>query len=275
MAKGCDCPPPGAPEWMNTFADMMSLLLTFFVLLLSFANMDIVKFRDAMSSIQNALVGGPTAMREVPQTAVVEMSTSSDTSLVETQQEVQENPPSEPEEPDVAATQLVSGAQDIEALATIEQMLDEQGMREMAEAEATPRGIVIRVKGQLFFGAGSAALLERSHSVLNEIGAVMQAFPYNVAIEGHTDDVPIHTERFPSNWELSTSRAISVMRYLREQRGLPAARLGVAGYADTRPVVPNDTAEHRATNRRVEFVFSRGETATKVIDSPLMAVDGM
>jgi len=251
------------------------LLLTFFVLLLSFANMDIVRFRDAMSSIQNALIGGPTVMREVPQTAVVELSTSSNTSLIDTQREIQENPPTEVVEPDDAATQLVSGAQDIEALATIEQMLDEEGIREMAEAEATSRGIVIRVKGQLFFDAGSAELQERSHPVLDEIGAVMQAFPYNVAIEGHTDDVPIHTAQFPSNWELSTGRAISVMRYLREQRGLPADRLAVAGYADTRPVVPNDTPEHRAANRRVEFVFSRGETATKVIDSPLMAVDGM
>jgi chemotaxis protein MotB len=275
MAKECDCPPPGAPAWMNTFADMMSLLLTFFVLLLSFANMDIVRFRDAMSSIQNALIGGPTAMREVPRTAVVDLGTSSNISLIDTQREVQENPPSEVEEPEEAATQLVSGAQDIEALATIEQMLDEQGMQDMAEAEATSRGIVIRVKGELFFDAGSAALREQSRSVLNEIGAVMQAFPYNVSIEGHTDDVPIHTERFPSNWELSTARAISVMRYLREQRGLPAERLGVAGYADTRPVVANDTPEHRAANRRVEFVFSRGDAATKVIDSPLMAVDGM
>jgi len=275
MSRECDCPPPGAPEWMNTFADMMSLLLTFFVLLLSFANMDIVRFREAMSSIQNALLGGPTAMKEVPQTAVVELSQTSHTSLVQTQREVQENPPSETGEPETAATKVVTSTTDLEALASIEQMLREQELIGMAEAEATARGVIIRVKGQLFFAAGSAELLERSYPMLNEIGAILLAFPYNITVEGHTDDQPIHTERFPSNWELSTARAISVMRYLSERRGVPAARMGVAGYADIHPVVPNDSPEHRAANRRVEFVFHKGEIASQVIDDPLMAPGAM
>jgi chemotaxis protein MotB len=260
---------------MNTFADMMSLLLTFFVLLLSFANMDIVRFREAMSSIQNALLGGPTAMKEVPQTAVVELSQTSHTSLVQTQREVQENPPSETGEPETAATKVVTSTTDLEALASIEQMLREQELIGMAEAEATARGVIIRVKGQLFFEAGSAELLERSYPMLNEIGAILLAFPYNITVEGHTDDQPIHTERFPSNWELSTARAISVMRYLSERRGVPAARMGVAGYADIHPVVPNDSPEHRAANRRVEFVFHKGEIASQVIDDPLMAPGAM
>jgi len=111
--------------------------------------------------------------------------------------------------------------------------------------------------------------------MLNEIGAILLAFPYNITVEGHTDDQPIHTERFPSNWELSTARAISVMRYLSERRGVPAARMGVAGYADIHPVVPNDSPEHRAANRRVEFVFHKGEIASQVIDDPLMAPGAM
>jgi chemotaxis protein MotB len=260
---------------MNTFADMMSLLLTFFVLLLSFANMDIVRFKEAMSSVQNALVGGPTVMKEVPQTAVVDLGQSSDTSLVQTPREVQENPPSETQEPDTPATQVVTSSTDLDALASIEQMLHDQDLTDMAEAEATARGVIIRVKGQLFFDAGSAELLERSYPVLNEIGAILLAFPYDITVEGHTDDQPIHTERFPSNWELSTSRAIAVMRYLTERRGVPAARMGVAGYADIHPVVANDSPEHRAANRRVEFVFHKGEVANKVITDPLMATDAM
>jgi chemotaxis protein MotB len=260
---------------MATFSDLMSLLLTFFVLLLSFANMDIVRFEEAMSSIRNALIGGPTAMKEVPQTSVVDLSQSSNTSLIETQQEVQENPPTEMQEPETAATQVVTTTTDLDALASIEQMLREQELTDVAEAEATSRGVIIRVKGQLFFDAGSAELLERSHRVLNEIGAILLAFPYNVTVEGHTDDQPIRTERFPSNWELSTGRAISVMRYLTERRGVPTARMGVAGYADIHPIVPNDSQEHRAANRRVEFVFHRGDIANKVIDDPLMATDAM
>jgi chemotaxis protein MotB len=228
-----------------------------------------------MSSIQNALLGGPTAMKEVPQTAVVELSQTSHTSLVQTQREVQENPPSGTGEPETAATKVVTSTTDLEALASIEQMLREQELIGMAEAEATARGVIIRVKGQLFFAAGSAELLERSYPMLNEIGAILLAFPYNITVEGHTDDQPIHTERFPSNWELSTARAISVMRYLSERRGVPAARMGVAGYADIHPVVPNDSPEHRAANRRVEFVFHKGEIASQVIDDPLMAPGAM
>jgi chemotaxis protein MotB len=274
MAKGCDCPPPGAPEWMNTFADMMSLLLTFFVLLLSFANMDIERFKEAMGSVQDALVGTPAVIKEVPQTAVVDLGQSSNTSLVQTPQ-VQANPPSEIQQPETPTTKVVTGSTDLEALATIEQMLRDQDLTGMAEAEATSRGVIIRVKGQLFFDTGSADLLERSYPVLNEIAAILLAFPYDITIEGHTDDQPIHTERFPSNWELSTGRAIAVMRYLNERRGVPTARMGVAGYADIHPVVPNDSPEHRAANRRVEFVFHKGEIANQVITDPLMATDAM
>jgi chemotaxis protein MotB len=275
MAKQCDCPSPGAPAWMATFGDLMSLLLTFFVLLLSFANMDIVRFKEAMNSIQNALVGGPTAMKEVPQTAVVDLSQSANTSLIDTQHEAQQSSPRETSKPETAATQVGTTNIDLEALASIDQMLREQELTDMAEAEATARGVIIRVKGHLFFDPGSADLRQRAHRALDEIGAILLAFPYNVTVEGHTDDLPIHTERFPSNWELSTSRAISVMRYLTEQRGVPPTRMGVAGYADIHPVVPNDSPEHRAANRRVEFVFQRGETVNQVITDPLMATDAM
>ena len=260
---------------MNTFADMMSLLLTFFVLLLSFANMDIQRFKEAMSSVQGALVGESAVTKEVPQTAVVDLGQSSNTSLVQTPRAAQEPPPAETRAPQNTATTIVTASTDLEALASIEQMLRDQDLTGMAEAEATARGVVIRVKGQLFFDAGLADLLERSYPVLNEIGAILLAYPYDISIEGHTDDQPIHTERFPSNWELSTGRAIAVMRYLTEQRGVPATRMGVAGYADMHPVVPNDSPEHRAANRRVEFVFHKGEIANKVITDPVMATDAM
>ncbi len=148
-------------------------------------------------------------------------------------------------------------------------MIDAEGMGDAAEAEATSRGVVVRVKGHLFFQRGGADLRHESAKVLDEIGAILDVYPYDLTVEGHTDNIPIHTERFPSNWELSTSRAISVMRYLQETRHIPASRMAVAGYADTHPLFPNDTPAHRAANRRVEFVFHHGQTGPKVIDSPL------
>jgi chemotaxis protein MotB len=117
----------------------------------------------------------------------------------------------------------------------------------------------MQVQGQVFFEAGQAEIKDASHPFLDEIGRIIKASPYNVAIEGHTDDTPIHTARFPSNWELSTSRAISTLRYLVDQGGIDPRRLSSAGFADTRPLVPNDTAEHQRENRRVEFVLSKDD----------------
>lgn len=269
MAKECNCPPPGAPAWMATFGDMMSLLLTFFVLLLSFANMDVQKFKEAMSSVQSALVGGPTTMRETANTSMLQLSDSANNAMTPP---VQNTPGFTPEgeaerRPDTET--VAQGRQDLEALATLQEIIDTEGMGDAAEAEVTARGVVVRVKGHLFFEGGGTDLRRDSAKVLDEIGAILDVYPYDLTVEGHTDNIPIHTERFPSNWELSTSRAISVMLYLQQTRHIPASRMAVAGYADTHPLYPNDTPAHRTANRRVEFVFHHRQTGPKVIDSPL------
>jgi len=254
---------------MATFGDMMSLLLTFFVLLLSFANMDVQKFKEAMSSVQSALVGGPTTMREAPDTSMLQLSDTVNNAMappVDTtpgytpEGEAEERPDSET---------VANGRQDLETLASLQEMIDAEGMGDAAEAEATARGVVVRVKGHLFFKAGGAGLRHGSAKILDEIAAILDAYPYDLTVEGHTDNIPIHTERFPSNWELSTSRAISVMLYLQKTRHIPASRMAVAGYADTHPLFPNDTPAHRTANRRVEFVFHHRQQGPKVIDSPL------
>ncbi|RMF83486.1 MAG: hypothetical protein D6739_07145, partial [Nitrospirae bacterium] len=207
MAKECNCPPQGAPEWMATFGDMMSLLLTFFVLLLSFANMDIQKFKEAMASVQSALVGGPTAMREAPTTSMLELSETANNALVPPADTTPGYTPEGEAEERPDSETVAEGRQDLEALASLQEMIDDEGMGDIAEAEATPRGIVVRIKGHLFFEAGAAELRPESRHVLDEIGAILEAYPYELTIEGHTDDAPIHTARFPSNWELSTARA--------------------------------------------------------------------
>jgi len=269
MAKECNCPPPGAPAWMATFGDMMSLLLTFFVLLLSFANMDVQKFKDAMASIQGALVGGPTTMREAPNTSMLQLSDTASNAVVPP---VDTTPGYTPggeaeERPDTET--VAAGRRDLEALASLQEMIDDEGMGDNVEVEATPRGLVVRVKGHLFFEGGADTLRKSSAKVLDEIAAILDIYPYDLTIEGHTDNVPIHTARFPSNWELSTARAIAVMRYLHKTHHVPSSRMAVAGYADTHPLYPNDTPAHRKANRRGEFVFHQGEETPRVIDSPL------
>lgn len=240
----------GSPAWMATFADMMSLLLTFFVLLLSFANMDVVKFREALGSVQDALG----VQKEHPgqfaglTTSPVELSTSESTPFLD----LLDMP--------TRSTGPGSSAADAAMLANVQSIVSEAGLDETVEAELTERGVVLRVKGQLLFAPGSADLLRGSESLLDEIAEIARGFPYRLLIEGHTDDIPVRSERFPSNWHLSSSRAIAALRYFAEVAQVDPKRLACTGYADMQPLVPNDSPEHRAINRRIEFVFQHDDT---------------
>ncbi|MBI3182084.1 MAG: OmpA family protein [Myxococcales bacterium] len=113
--------------------------------------------------------------------------------------------------------------------------------------------LIIRMKSVLLFREGQASLTPDAERVLDGVVRVLGATPNSLRVEGHTDDVPIRSAQFPSNWELSTSRAISVARHL-EDRGLAKERLSVAGYGEFHPIIANDSAEHRGLNRRVELV---------------------
>ncbi|TDO16742.1 OmpA/MotB family protein [Halomonas sp.] len=118
------------------------------------------------------------------------------------------------------------------------------------------RGITLRIDNNLLFASGQAELTEEGRKVLQGLMETLVAFDGRISVEGHTDNLPIATPRFPSNWELSTGRAIAVLRYL-VAAGLPEERLRAIGYADTQPIRSNDTSEGRAANRRVELLLTR------------------
>ncbi|KXS39482.1 MAG: chemotaxis protein MotB [Halomonadaceae bacterium T82-2] len=115
-------------------------------------------------------------------------------------------------------------------------------------------GLNLRIQDHLLFASGQADLTRPGATVLHRLVALLERTRGTISVEGHTDDVPIHTARFPSNWELSSARASAVLRYLQEQ-GITADRLRAIGYADTRPLRPNDSPDDRAANRRVELVI--------------------
>lgn len=117
-------------------------------------------------------------------------------------------------------------------------------------------GITLRIDNNLLFASGQASLTSRGRTVLQGLMESLQTFDGRISVEGHTDNMPISTKRFPSNWELSTGRALSVLRYL-AQAGLPESRLRAIGYADTQPLESNDTSGGRAANRRVELLLTR------------------
>lgn len=123
----------------------------------------------------------------------------------------------------------------------------------VAEGE---EGVTLRIDNNLLFASGQAALTTRGKGVLQGLTDVLTSFDGNISVEGHTDNVPISTARFPSNWELSTGRAISVLRYL-ASNDIPETRLRAIGYADTKPLESNEYAEGRAANRRVELLLKQ------------------
>ncbi len=237
-----DEPKPGAPEWMVTFADLMSLLLTFFVLLLSFSSTEVVKFKQMAGSLKEAF-----GMR-------------SELALSDTVQSDEMLPVLDPEQGSAAAESASA-----EVMRELQQMLAEMGLEKQGGATITPEGVVLQLSGDLFFASGRAELNPGAFDVLDKIAQQLQRTGRPLDVIGHTDDIPIATPVYPSNWELSAARAGHAVRYLSEQ-GVAPGRLRAIGQAQTAPVDTNDTAEGRSRNRRVEFVFRVGELEPRPSD---------
>jgi len=132
---------------------------------------------------------------------------------------------------------------------------DRFGLQHEVTFALSTEGLVIQVSETPLFDRGVAEISPKAFPLLNMIADIISKSAYNVRVEGHTDNLPIHTAEFPSNWELSTTRAVNVLRYLIDKGKCSPKRLSAAGFAGFQPIFPNDTAEHRARNRRVELVL--------------------
>jgi chemotaxis protein MotB len=145
----------------------------------------------------------------------------------------------------------------VETVEQVEKFVKESGLADSMAVDRAADRLVIRMKSAILFAEAQATLTGQAERVLAGLAPVLARAPSRLRVEGHTDDVPIHVPQFPSNWELSTARAISVIRYL-EEHGIARERLSVAGYGEFHPLAPNDGAERRALNRRVEIVVLGG-----------------
>ncbi len=256
----CDCPDEGGGEWMATFADLSTLLLTFFVLLLSFSNMDVVAFREMLGSVREAFG----VQKQIH--GSVEAIASSPVELSMNQNDGAGMAPRHDEETTEAEQEM---------LEQITKYVENSEIQDDVEVEMTPRGVVVRVKDGALYKSGSADLDEESKKLLDNIAEMQQEFSDSMQIEGHTDNTPIKSRKYPSNWELSTARAIAALQYLKDEKGVDAEKMGVAGYADSKPLGGNDTEEGRNRNRRVEFVFQKNPGAAKKADGDgAAAADG-
>ncbi|MGC8971032.1 MAG: OmpA/MotB family protein [bacterium] len=235
LKKKPENPPPGAPLWMTSYGDMVTQILIFFVMLFTFSSIDAARFRELAISLQSAFKGG-TGILSGGQSITVETLGPTRANLV----------------------QLA------EAMHQIMNIVESSGLKGAVETNINERGLVISIKDSTFFDLGKAELKPRSKQILDNIGKALKELPNQIRIEGHTDNLPINTPQFPSNWELSTARATTVLRYLVEHVGLSPEKMSAVGYGEYRPLFPNDTEEHRARNRRVDIVVlleeaSKGE----------------
>ncbi len=210
----------GAPLWMITYADMVTLLLTFFILYYSIASMNMQKFKEAIIGEEQASIG----LLELLDSAEIKKS-----------------------------IQSLTGLKSNDILSDITEVAKETDL----EVNTSEAKVVVRVPGASLFKPGQADLQLSARPVLDEVIWVVNKYPdYKIHIQGHTDDESISTDRFPTNWELSAARATAVLRYFYD-KGAKPERMTATGYADTFPLASNDTVQGRALNRRVEFVLEK------------------
>ncbi len=214
-----------APLWMTTYADMAILLLTFFILYYSLSSVANNKFKEAILGTESASIGLLELMDAVEKKETIE---------------------------------VLTGLKSDDILSDIQHVADREAMNEVMDISTDRTKIVIRIPGASLFKPGNADLdIDKSKKVLNEILRIMDKYPrYRISIQGHTDDNPIATDRFPSNWELSSARATAVLRYFID-KNIDPKRLTATGYADIFPIASNDSELGQSTNRRVEFVLEK------------------
>lgn len=247
----------GAPAWMVTFADLATLMLTFFILLLSFAEMDVEKYR-AMAQSMSVAFGTDNVVAEGVGGSPLTLIESDTVSLPE--------PPDTPKEeaefiddrgasPEL--TTIPEGIVDLSQRLIGE--LEDEVAEESLSVNYDQQQVVIRFSEQATFNSGEAEIKTDMLPIIDRVVDVVSQCMGDVIVAGYTDDVPITSSRFRSNWDLSAARAVSVVHELVLNRKIPAERVIAAGRAETQPLVPNTSDANRALNRRVEISIREPE----------------
>jgi chemotaxis protein MotB len=215
--------------WLMTYADLITLILVFFVLLFSISHISLGKLTDTLKALQ-ITSGSETKTRFYD---VI------DTSSIETKKMLDH----------------FTGMRGVDVFKEINTLIHKRRLNDTVETEMKQGKIILRIGGKVLFDSGSSELLSDATYILRDIIQILKENPqYDIDIQGHTDNLPISTSKFSSNWELSAIRATTMLRYLIEE-GISEQRLTATGFADLQPLADNDTPEGRQKNRRVEFVL--------------------
>jgi len=252
----------GVPAWVMTFADLMTLLMCFFVLLLAFSEMDAAKFKQLSGSMKDAFgVQSEIEVRTIPKgTSVVAQEFSpgrpDPTAMNQVRQFTVDSNKNTLDALEREAREIEKARRHAQRLRMALQKELEQGD---VSIQTEGMKVIVHIMENASFDSGYAEVRTEFMPALNKIASLIDNNSGEVTISGHTDNVPIANERFRSNWDLSTSRAVSVAHELLRASQLDPDNVIVTGHADTRPRAPNDSDENRAKNRRVDIAIVRGK----------------
>jgi chemotaxis protein MotB len=236
-------------RWLISFADFITLLFAFFVVMYAISAVNESKYRVLASSLGDAFGNAPSSDIPVPQLPAVTLPPDVRQRTLKQQQAIEEQE---------HMTEVASNLLDVMA------PLVKEGKVKVTQSR---RGVSIEINANVLFAPGLAELEPQSLAVLRAVAEHLKAEPFNLEITGHTDNIPIRNSIFASNWELSAVRASSVVRLLADS-GIAPARLYAIGREASQPITPNDTAEGRARNRRVELMILSGMPDT-ILEIPV------
>ncbi|MGQ9674397.1 MAG: OmpA/MotB family protein [Chloroflexota bacterium] len=217
-------------RWLLTYADLITLLLAFFVLMYAMSTADVKKFARLAASMQKAFNVG--VLEGQTEFAIVDQGGPTMTTIAQALAQ---------EDFEFISREMATFAR-------------EEGLGDKIEVTMRREGIAISLSDRALFASGRAELGMQSKRTLSKVAEILKRVPNEVRVEGHTDDVPTNNPEYPTNWELSTARSLAVVRYFIDEAKIPPARFSVAGYSEYRPVADNNSPENRAKNRRCDIL---------------------
>lgn len=223
---------PISNEWLATYGDLVTLLMCFFVLLYSMAVIDQGKAKQAISSLNKMGI----------LSQVGDMNSTAGNTILENTEIISEQ------------QQQMDSIHD-----EVKKIIDQKNLENDVEVKNETKGVLIRFKDDVIYDVGSAELKPAAKVILTQISDVLKKYNKNIRIEGHTDSLPIQSGKYESNWELSSARAISVVKFLSSElpldKRIKQQSFEVSGYGEFRPIAPNDTDQNRQKNRRIEMLI--------------------
>jgi len=266
VTEECECPDPpaGAPEWMATFADLMSLMMCFFVLLLSFSEMDVQKYKQLAGSMKAAFG----VQQEVEATSI-----PLGTSII-----AQEFSPAQPEATVVNEVRqqtmdemkqnlkVEEAAKAEDKAEELKEMLKKEISEGLLEISTIEDQVIIRIQEKGSFESASAKVSPGFRGTLNKISNALNQVEGKIIVAGHTDNIPIQTYEFPSNWVLSAARAAAVADAMTREDQIDPNRVEIRAYGENKPIDSNDTAMGRAANRRVEIIVLGDQSVNEALE---------